>query len=209
MKPNFKSLSQSNIIFVIDPQKTTAPENRDFVDLFGSTDSAGSQFVDDPVIRSKFMVVPRLKLRVTLENVRLRIDDDSKAAPGSSILIHEAVRIYPKLFKQAQLNAIGFNFDIMYRFEKMIPTDYLFKHFVDEKILKKGNVSDFGIQFVLDREGGRSQEVIFLKIPSPLELAVHYNYHFGASELAKEEKLQKQFEEAYEKVDEIVEQLKF
>jgi hypothetical protein len=208
MIANFKSLSQSNIIFVVDPQKTTAPENRDFVDLFGSADSAGSQFVDDPVIRSKFMVIPRLKLRVTLENVRLRIDDDSKTAPGSSILIHEAVRIFSKLFKQSQPTAIGFNFDIMYRFEKMIPTDYLFKHFADEKMLKKGKLSDFGIQFALDREGGKSQEVVFLKVPSPLELAVHYNYHFPVRELWKEDKLQKQFEQSYEQIDEIIEHLK-
>ncbi len=209
MKPNFKSLTQSNIILVVDPQKTVAPENRDFVDLFGPADSAGSQFVDDPVIRSKFMVVPKLQLRVTLENVRLRIDDDSKAQPAQSILVREAMRAYTKLFKQVQLTAIGFNFDIMYRFEKMIPTDYLFKHFADEKLLKKGTFFDFGIQFALDREGGRAQEVVFLKMPSALELAVHYNYHLNARELPKSEKLQQIFEKAYEQVDEIIEHLKF
>jgi hypothetical protein len=117
--------------------------------------------------------------------------------------------VYSKLFKQVKLTAIGFNFDIMYRFDKIIPSEYLFKHFADEKILKKAKLFDLGLQFALNRDGGKTQEVVFIKIPSELELAVHYNYHFAADELPSEAKLKQIYDKAYLQIDEIVEQLKF
>jgi hypothetical protein len=209
MKFNFKSLHQSNVVFVFDQVGFISPENSKFAGIYEGEAGTGARFVDDPVIQSKFLSVPKKQLTVSLEGLRLRIDDESKLNPDSSTLVEESVKIYSKLFDTAKLSAYGFNFDFFYRFPELIPSEYLFKTFVSEDVLKKSKLSDLGIQFVLDKDGGRAKEVYFIKITSPLELAVHYNYHAMAKELPKKERLQELFEKAYEAADELVNNLKF
>jgi hypothetical protein len=210
MRFNFKSLHQSNIVFVFDPSMFIAPDNAAFTSLYEGGAGSGARFVDDPVIGTKFLHLPKQQLTVTLERTRLRIDDDSKLPPDETRLVKEAVYILNKLFPDAKLAAYGFNFDFFYRFPQVIPADGIFAEFASKDLLKKAKLRDLGIQFALEKEGGKTQEVFFIKFTGPIELALHYNVHHRASgELPKLQRLEELFKQAHLAPDATVEQLNF
>lgn len=209
MKFNFKSLYQSNVVFVLNPNGFVMPDNALFTSLYeGATGGSGARFIDDPVIESKFLNLPKLQLRVALEKTRLRIDDDSKLQPGDTRLLTEAFHIFNKLFPTSQLAAFGFNFDIFYRFPQVAQSDQLFSQFVSADALKKAKLRELGIQFSLEKEGGKLQETYFIKFTGPIELALHYNMHRSVIELPKPQRLEELHKQAYLVPDVIVEQLK-
>lgn len=199
------------------------PENADLTALYQGEAATGTRFIDNAVSRIKVLDLPKLKLQIIVEPNRLRVEDNSQEEPGSSPLIKEAIYIYQKLFAQFPLNSFGFNFDIYYRFSDVIRLNDLFNNFVEPKILEKTDLGDLGIQFTLEKEGGKKQEQYFIKITAPLEIVVHANHHFltkelpflppvfGASALDKERivPIQQLFEKLYGETDEIIQNLKF
>lgn len=208
MKFNFKSLYQANVVFAFDPTGFTTPDNAAFTSLYDGEAGSGARFVDDPVIESKFLSLPKLQLRIALERTRLRVDDDSKLPPDETRLLKEAAHVYSRLFQSSKLAAFGFNFDFFYRFSKIIPERQLFAGFFNEDVLKKATLKNLGVQFAIEKENGKLQETFFMKITAPMELAVHYNVHRVAGELPKVARFEDIYRQAYEAADAIVEQLK-
>lgn len=209
MRFNFKSLHQANVVFVLNPSGFIPPTNAAFTSLYEGEAGSGARFVDDPVIGTKYLHLPKQQLNVTLERTRLRVDDDSKLPPDETRLLKEALYIYNKLFPQGGLAAYGFNFDFFYRFPQVLQADSVFSGFASKEILKKAKLRDMGIQFALEKENGKLQEVYFLKFTGPIEMAVHYNIHRSAEELPKQQRFEELFKQSYLAPDAVVEQLHF
>lgn len=219
-----KSLHHSNIVFVFEQNKFLMPENAAMLSLYQGQMAAGATFADDVVLRTKVLDLPRLKLQISLEPNRLRLDDNSQQEPAETILIKEATSAYRQLFPQSPLIGFGFNFDLYYQFRDVIMIKDFFELFADPEILEKADLRNLGVQFTLEKEGGKRQETYFLKITAPLEMAIHVNYHFSAKELpilppnlgASQEltkerilPLQKLFEKCYNEIDEVIQNLRF
>lgn len=202
-----KSLFNSNIAFVFNEKNFIQPENEQFASLFGGEKSKGARFIDDPIIKAKVLTLPNTGLKLTLENRRLIIDDQTAKEPKESFLIAESVAVIDKLFKNNTLDGFGFNFDVYYRFNNVIPIKDIFENFFGEELLKKNDLRDFGFQFTLEKKKDIS-EVWFLKITAPLELAVHFNRHFQVRQLPALEHLRQMFENCYNEMDEVIKNFK-
>lgn len=204
-----KSLHRSNIVFVFAEGKFLMPENAAILSLYSGQMAAGATFADDPALRTKVLNLPRLKLQIGVELNRLRVDDNSQQEPADTILINEVFSVYHKLFPQTPLIGLGFNFDIYYQFREYIRIKDFFEFFTDSEILEKADLRDLGVQFTLDKEGGKKQETYFIKITAPLEMAVHVNHHLVTTKIPDQPALQKLFEKCYNGTDEIIQNLRF
>lgn len=204
-----KSLFHSNIVVVFEVGKFLAPENSALAALYQGEAAKGARFIDDPILRTKVLELPQLKLQIAVEPSRLRVEDLSQEEPQQSFLIKEFLNINQQLFSQFSPVGFGFNFDIHYRFSDVIRLQDLFDGLANREILEKADLKDLGVQFTLDKEGGKKQEQYFIKITAPLEIAVHVNHHFPVKKLPDQDVLQKVFEECYEKTDVVIQNLKF
>jgi len=195
-----KSLHHLNIVCVYSDVGFHTPENGAFASLYSGSDAKGSRFIEDPVLQTKMLVLPEAKIKVTLEGRRLRVDDDSDKEPKDSRVVRDLIAIQAKLFgTTAQLAGFGFNYDIVYRFNTVIPIQALFKHFFGEKALETQTLRDIGMQFVLEDKKRQIVDTWFVKVVSPLELAVHLNRHFNRKALPKESDLVTLFSDCYTK----------
>jgi len=178
------------------------------LELFSGDIGKGVKFADDPVIRSKFLFIPSLKMAVTLEGVRFRVDGENDFEPKDSQIVKEGLRIFNKIFSANPLLGYGFNFDIYYRFNQIIPLDFLFEKFVYPEPSDKKSLRNMGIQFTLSKNPNLV-ETYFVKITAPLEIVVHANFHFNNRIIPSEADLQKLFEKKYDEVDLMVNRFKF
>lgn len=204
-----KSIYHSNLVIVFDSNKFLMPDNAMLATLYQGEQAMGARFADDSILKTKIFDFPKLKIQVGVEPKRLRVEDLSQNEPKESNLIKEALYVYEKLFSPFPIIGFGFNFDIYYRFSDVIQMNDLFKNFVNAKILEKSDLRDLGIQFTLDKKGGKKQGVYFIKITAPLEIAVHITQHYNENKLPKEKELKELFEKSYEESDDVIQNLKF
>ena len=123
-------------------------------------------------------------------------------------MINTALHVHQQLFNQIPLAGLGFNFDIYYRSSEVIRLQDLFKKFVDAKALEKNDLRDVGIQFTLEKEGGKKRETYFFKIIAPLEIVLHINHHFSLKKLPEKDEITAMFENCYKETDEVIKNLK-
>lgn len=195
-----KSLHHSNIAFLFDGKKFIEPENAAFGALFTGAAGKGARFTDDPVLRAKVLTLPAIGIQITLEaageHPRLRIDDETQAEPDKSALTGHAIHALRNLFPQTPFVAYGFNYDIFFKTRDVVPIKDIFEEYFDEEAAAGADLRDVGIQFSLDR--GKSSEVWFIKVVSPMEVAAHLNNHFPTSHLPAAAELQTAFVKCYE-----------
>jgi len=184
------------------------PDNTALMGVYQGDLAAGAQFVDDPVLKTKVLDLPRLKTQIAIDLNRLRVEDFSQTEPENSNLINTALHVHQQLFNQIPLAGLGFNFDIYYRSSEVIRLQDLFKKFVDAKALEKNDLRDVGIQFTLEKEGGKKRETYFFKIIAPLEIVLHINHHFSLKKLPEKDELSAMFENCYKETDEVIKNLK-
>lgn len=184
------------------------PDNTALMAVYQGDLAAGAQFVDDPVLKTKILDLPRLKTQIAIDLNRLRVEDFSQTEPENSNLINTALHVHQQLFNQIPLAGLGFNFDIYYRSSEVIRLQDLFKKFVDAKALEKNDLRDVGVQFTLEKEGGRKREAYFLKIIAPLEIVLHINHHFSLKKLPEKDEISAMFENCYKETDEVIKNLK-
>lgn len=216
MQITSKSLYHSNLVFLFKEEKFIPLDNAALTGFYRGQAAVGARFIDDVVAQTKILTLPALKIKIILERARLRIEDESQEEPQKSTLVKEAFKIFQQLFSQFPLTGFGFNFDIYYRFSEVIRINDLFGYFVGSKILEKNDLRDLGIQFTLEKEGGKKLEQYFIKITAPLEIVAHVNHHFSTPMLPttsmgqnQDAALQKFFEENYNQTDEVVRNLNF
>jgi len=212
MKIVSKSVHHSNIVFVFDGSRFVVPENHEFTSFYRGEEAAGARFIDDPVLRTKVLDLPKKKIQITVEPQRLKVDDNSQEDPERSVLIAEAEKVYRQFFLSCKLIGYGFNYDIYYQTDGVIRTSDLLEKFVGKEALWKSDLLDIGVQFTLAKDDGK-RETYFVKITSPMEVAIHVNYHFpartsslGAADMAAIEKM---FGERCIATDELMKELKF
>lgn len=208
MEITSKSLYYSNIVFVFKEGGVPSPDNAVINSLFDSKLTVGAHFIDDPVLQTRILDLPQIKLQVALSPNRLRIEDLSQEEPKESPLIGYALDAYRKLYVHPLLSGFGFNFDIYYRFSEVIRIQDMFSKIADNKILLENDLRDMGIQFTIDKKGVK-QETYFIKITAPLEIIVHVNHHFPAQDLPDKNSLQKLYERCYDETDEVIKNLSF
>ena len=209
MKITYKSLHHVNIVFIFDEKKFVMPENSAILSVYPSPANGGANFADDVTIRTKVLDLPRLKLQISVEPNRLRIDDNSEGELKDSMLLKDSTMICEKLFPNPKLTGFGFNFDLYYQFENVLMIKEFFSRFIEAKILEGTNLLDLGVQFTLEKEGGLRRDTYFLKVTAPLELAVHVNSHFFTPQILDQTATKELLEKCYEEVDGVIENVKF
>jgi hypothetical protein len=215
MRITSKSIHHSNIVYVFDESRFSPPENHLLTSFYRGDAGAGSRFIDDPALRTKVLDLPKLKLQISVEPGRLRVDDTSQAEPGQSFLIQQADKLYRELFSRNRLIGFGFNFDIYYQTDRVIRQGDIFANFAGKAVTERSELLDLGVQFTLEKEGGQRRETYFVKITAPMEVAVHANYHFpimkmsGALGMPESEDVEASFEDYYRKTDDLIRELRF
>ncbi len=209
MEPISRSLHRTNIVFVFEKNKFFLPDNSVFAGLFKGETASGARFLDDNILQTKILDLPRLQLQIVAESSRLRVEDFAGQKPEDSSLIEQALNIYQQNFAQFPLTGFGFNFDIYYRFSDFINIRHLFLEFVKPEILAETDLRDLGVQFTLERKGGKKQETYFLKITAPLELMAHVNHHFSQPKLPEKNQLRELFEKCYNETGDVIKNLQF
>ncbi len=201
-----KSLIKSNIVFIFRQDKFFPPENEVFSTIYSGDSSKGARFIDDPILQTKVYFAPEKQLSFALEGTRLRVDDDSGLEPEKSILIGEALAVYSGIFKKMPVSAYGFNFDINYKFGNVLPADLIFRSYFDDKVRAYGDLRELGIQFTLEKK--EDLRVYFLKYTSPLEIAVHANYHYRAEAVLSDKNMKDLYAKCFREADDIINSLK-
>lgn len=214
-----RSLHHSNIAFVFDEHGFSLPDPAAVAALYGGERARGAQFLDDPAMRTKILILPALKIRITLEGTRLRIDDESQEEPEKSNFLAEALFVYQRLSGIGKLIGFGFNLDVYFRFNNVLPVSDAFEYFFGRDFLKYADLRAFGVQFTLERAKKYIKDLpvpvignigildtVFVKVPAPLEIAMHINRHFPVHELPPLDSLRILLQNCYNESEEIAKQ---
>ena len=201
-----KSLHKANVAFLLDP-RVPVPENAVFTSLFRGVEAQGINFMDDPIIQTKVLSVPKAGLQVVWEGRRLRIEDNAALPPEDSRLPHRAREIFQKLFGEQKnaLTGFGFNFDVYYQMRDVIRIDELFRRMAPAPSEFGTGLMDFGWQWTVQRKDGKRLDGYFVKVTAPLELVMHHNPHFNQGTLPTEAEFVSLFADAYRSLDAVVE----
>ncbi|MCX6794415.1 MAG: hypothetical protein NTY31_00215 [Candidatus Falkowbacteria bacterium] len=134
MEITSKSLHHANIVFVFEENKFVMPDNSAILSLYKGQIAGGANFADDVTLRAKVLDLPRLKIQISVEPYRLRIDNNSQQELGGMMLVKEAIAVYRQLFPKTPLTGFGFNFDIYYQFKEVLMIKNFFARFVEPQI---------------------------------------------------------------------------
>lgn len=204
-----RSVQHFNIVFAFDEKKFVVPENSEITGFFQASDLIGANFADDSVLRVKILNLPRIKMQVVFESNRIIFESSATEEISEENLIKIATDIHRNFFANFPLTGFGFNFDVFYRFNEAIQLKSFFEKFGGKKILEGSDLRDAGIQFTLDKKGGEKIEQHFVKIISPLEIAIHSNHHFPMSALQKNFGFMEVLQKCYDATDLVAENLEF
>ena len=196
----------SNCVVVFG-EKFFLPEPNSFISLFDSNEMKGTNFADDPVMRIKVFDLPNKKFKYIFENNRLRIEEYAFREPNESKCAEEIHRIISNIYKNIKPLAYGFNYDLIYRFDSVLPQREIMANFINNSM--HDSIKDFGFQYTVSKEKGKNLETYFFKSVSPIEFRVHANFHFNNTEILTGNDLQAQFEKCYTLIDEAIHNLSF
>ncbi|KND48271.1 MAG: hypothetical protein AB197_00660 [Parcubacteria bacterium C7867-002] len=194
-----KHIQRSNIIVTYPDNSLPLPEASQMFALYPGDISKGSIFSDTPSLMTRIFEFPSIGVQWIFEPSRIRIEDRMIRQPGDSKLAHELLRVLEVLYLNMHPSAYGFNYDIIYRVNPIIPTREIMESFVDSASLE--DIKDFGWQYTLAKDKGRRTETYFFKAVSPIEYSIHANFHFNETTLPSNTELQAAFEKKYISTD--------
>jgi hypothetical protein len=195
-----KHIQRSNII-VIFPQGTILlPEASQIFGLYTGEQAKGSTFSDTPSMATRIFDFPVIGLQWVFEPTKIRLEDKLSRSPKDAKLAHEMRRVLAALYPEQIPSAYGFNYDMIYRIDTVIPIKEIMGSFL--KPSSTEDVKEFGWQYTLVKDKGKRAETYFFKMASPIEYGVHANFHFNESVMPKSEDLQASFERKYADADE-------
>lgn len=201
-----KHIQRSNIMLVYPAGTLKLPEPTEVFNLYSGKDASGSVFSDTPSLGTRIFEFPVPGFQIVFEPDRLRLEDKSSRQPKDSRLASELQRIITALYSAMRPTAFGFNYDIIYRLDAVVPVREIMSGFLKPSLLE--DIKDFGWQYTLNKNKGKQSETYFFKVVSPIEYGVHANFHFNESELPKSNDLQTMFERCYTEVDESINHIK-
>ena len=202
-----KQLERSNVVFAFREGAIQPPEPSRIFSLYGGDASKGSLFSDNPAMSTRVFEFPALGLMWIFEGSRVRVEDKRFRSPQDSKLPQEMLRVLKALYPNVAPIAQGFNYDILYRMDIVIPVADIMGSFLRKEAVE--NIADFGWQYTLTKEKGKRAETYFFKVVSPIEFSVHANYHFNNIGTVEERDLQKSFEHSYREVDKALDHIAF
>lgn len=196
------SLHQANVVFLFT-DATPPPANAAFMALADGPAAAGVNFVDDEVLGTKLLNVPKAGISIVWEGRRLRIEDQRGAEPKDSGLAHQALVAVQKLMAAApmSLKGLGFNFDTYHQVREVMRVQDMLAALEPQAMDFGSSVLDFGWQWTVMHKNGKELEGYFVKITAPLELAVHYNRHVNRETVPNEKELDRLFRESYDRMN--------
>lgn len=202
-----KQPERSNIICVFPKGSLVLPEPAKLFSVYTQGDIAGSQYSDNGVMGVRVFEFPALGLQWVFEPDRIRIEDRRHRSADESKLGQEIVRVIAALYPNAAPTAYGFNYDILYRMDNVIPLRDVMAHFVKTSTLE--NVQDFGWQYSLSFDKGARTEMYFFKVVTPIEFSIHANFHFNRQGLPTGEFMQTAFAKGYADADQSLKHMVF
>lgn len=195
-----KHIQRSNIIVTFPQGAISLPEASQIFGLYSADQVKGSTFNDTPSMATRIFDFPVIGLQWIFEPMKIRLEDKLSRSPKDAKLAHEMKRLLAALYPNSSPNAYGFNYDMIYRIDTVIPIKEIMGSFLKPSSLEK--VKEFGWQYTLVKDKGKRAETYFFKMVSPIEYGVHANFHFNESVLPKNDDLQALFERKYADVDE-------
>ncbi len=203
-----KQINFSNIVCMFREGSVRLPEPGVLYSGYSADEAKGSLFSDNVSMASRVFELPARGIQWVFEPSKVRLEERKHQTPDESNLAHELSRMMGKLYPDAVPTAYGFNYDVIYRLDSVVPADDIMKRFLKPETVE--NVRHFGWQYSVSKEKGKRFETYFFKVVSPIEIALHANIHLGREWPKREEALvQKQFEKGYAEIDEAVKQISF
>lgn len=166
---------ETTVVAVATGGNLRAPEPSAVFALFPDA-TAGATFFDDPALGVRVFTLPQQKIRLTFERMRMRIEDTAARRVEDLSLGELAHDLSHKLYSPGVFDRYGFNYDIVYRYDQMLPSHEIIGIFLKKEILE--DVSHFGWQCTITKNKGKRRETYFFKVLSPLELQVLANMEF-------------------------------
>ncbi len=200
-------MQRSNIVFAFAENSLILPDPAAVFSAYPGEASKGSLYSDNTSTATRIFEFPSQGLMWVFNPSHIRLEDKTFRAPDVSKLGQEMTRVVQSLYPKSFPIARGVNYDIIYRVDSVIPTGSIMSKFLKPETIE--DVKDFGWQYTLAKEKGKGTETYFFKNISPIELAVHANFHKNESSLPKSEILQKEFEESYISADRSLDQMSF
>lgn len=146
---------------------------------FSKPDQAGARYLDDAALGVRVFTFPQVELRLIFEPSRVRVEamkprkpDELKLAEILSTLVYD---LYPKM----PFPRYGYNYDITYQYDAVIPQQHVIGAFLDKETTDK--TTHFGWQFTIQKDKGKRKETYFMKVTSPLEMRTMANIEFDAA----------------------------
>lgn len=201
-----KHIQRSNIIVTFAPGTIVLPEASQIFSLYTTEQVKGSTFLDTPSMGTRIFEFPVIGLQWIFEPSKIRLEDKMTRSPKESRLALEMCRLISSLYPKQSPNAYGFNYDMIYRIDTVIPVKDIMGSFVKPSTLEE--VKEFGWQYTLVKDKGARAETYFFKMVSPIEYGVHANFHYNEAVLPKSDDLQAAFERMYADADESLTHMK-
>lgn len=195
-----KHIQRSNIIVTFPQGTISLPEASQIFGLYSGEQAKGSTFSDTPSMLTRVFDFPVIGFQWVFEPTKIRLEDKMNRPPQDAKLAHEMKRLLGALYPDRQPNAYGFNYDMIYRIDTVIPVKEIMGSFLKPSSTEE--VKEFGWQYTLVKDKGKRAETYFFKMVSPIEYGVHANFHFNESVLPKSDDLQESFERKYADADE-------
>lgn len=194
-----KQIQRSNIITVYADGSIRLPEPSAVFAAYPGESGKGAVFSDNAAMATRIFEFPAVGFMWIFEPNRIRLEDKKFRTPDESKLASEFHRVFNALSFNTQPIAHGFNYDIIYRTDSVIPTGEIMQNFIRTDAIE--DVRDFGWQYSLAKEKGKRLETYFFKAISPIEYSVHANFQANEPGLPKEKELQEHFKRGYSDVD--------
>ncbi|MEK7505382.1 MAG: hypothetical protein AAB597_00590 [Patescibacteria group bacterium] len=159
-------------------------------------EGGGARYFDNPAMSVRAFHFPEAKLRLIFESQRVRLEDTGNRQPAESQLGETLCATIKTLFPQTRnnFNRHGFNYDINFRYDNVIPQNNIIGTFLPPKL--QGAVTHFGWQFTIGKNKGRRRETYFCKVVSPIEMQVLANIEID-EELGEEKTAGERFRKCY------------
>ena len=194
-----KQIQRSNIVVAYADGAVRLPEPATVFSAYPGEGGKGALFSDNAAMATRIFEFPTTGFMWIFEPSRVRLEDKKFRSPEDSKLAQELHRVLAVLGWTAVPVAYGFNYDIIYRTDVVIPAGEIMQNFLKPETIE--SIKDFGWQYTLAKEKGKRLETYFFKAVSPIEYSVHANFHINEAGLPKEKDLHEQFKRGYADVD--------
>ncbi len=201
-----RTLEGTTLVVVTPAPPLGTPDPSRLFALYTGQESAGARFLDDTALGVRVFSLPALELRIIFEPTRIRLEATSAKKPHELKLAEHAASIIKEFYPKMPFTRYGFNYDITYQYDAVIPQRQVIGAFFDDETVER--TTHFGWQATLAKDKGKRRETYFFKVVSPLELRVLSNIEFEQSFPLTHES-QEAFERCYSEASDIVEHTHF